>query len=610
MRPFVLLFCPILLLAQRPVHERLKIPMRDGVRLEADVFLPAEAGKFPTLLERTPYGKGRDAEIAAYFVPHGYAVVIQDVRGRYESEGRWRPIQDDPNDGFDTAKWIGAQPWSDGSIGTIGTSYAGATQHALAIANAPYVKAMIPIDAMSNFGRYGVRHNGAFELRWFNWVFTMGNAAGTRNASAAAARAAADPAAAAALLDLEDRVREYVRALPLRPGTTPLQFAPDYEAWLIEAMRHGDYDDFWKNHGPSVVDHLAEYKDIPVFHVTGWYDSWGTQVANLNYVELRKTKKSLQRLTIGPWTHSAQTHSYAGEAQFTDDAALDFNAWRQRWFDHWLKGIDNGVEREPPVRIYIMGAGEPHKTPGGRLFVGGHWRDEQEWPLARTEATPYYLHAGGLLSADQPAKDAPITYRFDPDNPVPTLGGNVSSEGTLMFQGAADQRCRADFWLCSDTRPLSARNDVVVFRTPPLTRNIEVTGRLIVKLWAATDGRDTDFTAKLIDVYPPSADYPAGVDLNVGDSIVRGRYHNGLGKADLLEPGRPYEFTIEMYPTSLVFRRGHRIRLDISSSNFPRFDVNPNTGEPLNDNRRKRIALNTIYLDAAHPSRIVLPVIP
>jgi hypothetical protein len=591
------------------------VAMRDGVRLGTDIYRPARngmpvEGKFPTLLERTPYNKDGAAATANYFVARGYVVVMQDVRGRYQSEGHWRPIRDDPNDGFDTAKWIGAQPWSDGSIGTLGSSYDGATQHALAIANAPYVKAMIPRNAMSDFGRYGVRHNGAFELRFFNWVFTLGNAAGTPNATAAAARAASDPAAAAALVDMGEQVREYVRSLPLRPGTTPLKFAPDYEAWLIEAMSHGEYDAFWKDSGSSVIDHLAEYKDIPAYHTTGWYDSWATQVANLNYVELRRTKRSLQRLIVGPWIHSSENRSYAGKAQFTEDAALDLQAFQLRWFDHWLKGIDNGVDREPPVRIYVMGGGDAHKTPEGRIFVGGHWREEQEWPLARTAPTPYYLHANGVLSADKPADDRPITYLFDPRNPVPTLGGNVSSQGTLMFQGAADQRCRLDFWLCSDTKPLSARNDVLVFQTAPLTGDIEVTGRLIVKLWAASNALDTDFTAKLVDVYPPSTDFPAGVDLNIADSIVRARFRNGLDKAELLKPGQPYEFTIEMYPTSLVFKRGHRIRLDISSSNFPRFDVNPNSGEPLNNNRRSQIAENTVYLDAKHPSQFIVPVIP
>jgi putative CocE/NonD family hydrolase len=591
------------------------IPMRDGVKLAADIYRPARdgqaaEGKFPVLLMRTPYNKERASASATAFVPHGYVLVLEDVRGRYKSEGHWMALATDPADGFDTTKWIGAQPWCDGGIGTFGSSYAGATQHAMAIANAPYLKAMIPRNAMSDFGQYGVRHNGAFELRFFNWVFTLGNATGTPDDLAAAKRAATDPAAAKALVEMGNDVRQYVHNLPLRPGTTPLKFAPDYEKWLIEAMSHGDYDDFWKNAGSSVVDHLAEYKDVPEYHTTGWYDSWGTQVANLNFVELRKSKKSLQRLIVGPWIHSSENLNYAGEAQFTDDAPLDLTAFHLRWFDHFLKGVNNGVDREPPVRIYVMGGGDAHKTAEGRIFVGGHWREEQEWPLARTVYTPYYLHGRGVLSAEKPAEDAPITYQFDPKNPVPTIGGNVSSQGTLMFQGAADQRCRADFWLCSDTRPLSSRNDVVVFQTPLLDADVEVTGRLVIKLWASSDALDTDFTAKLVDEYPPNADFPDGVELNIGDSIVRARYRNGPGKAELMKPGEAYEFTIEMYPTSLVFKKGHRIRLDISSSNFPRFDVNPNTGEALNDNRRTQVAHNTIYLDARHPSQIVLPVIP
>jgi putative CocE/NonD family hydrolase len=612
------LFLLFALTAIAQESQTVMIPMRDGVKLATDIYRPVGDGKFPVILERTPYNKNASRASSRAFVSHGYVFIAQDVRGRYASEGHWFPVRDDPKDGFDTAKWIGEQPWCDGSIGTLGSSYAGATQHALAIAGAPYIKAMVPRNAMSNVGRYGVRHNGAFELRWFNWVFTLGNATGlsaigaapSANATPAALRAATDPAAAPALVDLGNRVREYVRSLPLRPGATPLKFASDYEAWLTEAMSHGDYDDFWKNAGSSVVDHLAEYKDVPEYHTTGWYDSWGAQVANLNFVELRKSKKSLQRLIVGPWIHSSENRSYAGEAQFTPDAALDLQAFHLRWFDHWLKGVDNGVDREPPVRIYVMGGGDAHKTPEGRIFVGGHWRDEQEWPLARTQPTPYYLHAGGRLSAERAADDAPLHFLFDPHNPVPTLGGNVSSQGTLMFQGAADQRCRPDFWLCSDSKPLSTRNDILVFQTPPLENAIEVTGRLVVKLWASSNAPDTDFTAKLIDVYPPNSDFPAGVDLNIADSIVRARYRHGPGKAELLKPGQPEEFTIEMYPTSLLFARGHRIRVDISSSNFPRFDVNPNTGEPLNGNRRWQLADNTVYMDAKHPSQIVLPVTP
>ena len=592
------------------------IPMRDGTRLATDLYQPSRdgtpaPGRFPALLMRTPYDKTlRAPSFAQYFAARGYVVVVQDVRARYKSEGHWRPLYDDGRDGYDTADWIGHQPWSDGGIGTLGTSYEGATQHALAIAGAPYLKAMVPLFAMSDVGRYGLRHNGAFELRWFNWVFSMGDPSGKPNL-VAAARAAAEPGRAPALAELVNHVDEYVRALPLRPGATPLRFAPDYEGWLIAAMSHGGGDEVLSGMGIDVPDHVAGYKDVPAYHVTGWYDSWGLQVANLNYPTLRGAKKSTQRLIVGPWTHSRPNADFAGDAQFTPDAAIDLNAFELRWFERWLNGRDNGVDREAPVRIYVMGGGDAHRTSEGRVFVGGHWRDEQEWPLARTRETPYYLHGDGTLSVQAASAHAALSYRFDPHDPVPTLGGNLSSQGALASAGATDQVCHVTLWSCRDDKPLAARKDVLVFQTEPLAANLEVTGRLIVKLWASSDGPDTDFTAKLIDVYPPSADFPGGLALNIGDSIVRARYRGGArSAAQPLSPGQPYEFTIEMYPTSLVFQRGHRIRLDISSSNFPRFDVNPNTGEPLNDNHHWRVARNAVYLDPAHPSRIILPVIP
>jgi len=601
------------------------VPARDGIRLATDVYAPGRggvvSGRFPAIVERTPYNKESGAESQVqYFVPRGYVVVRQDIRGRYGSEGKWRPLRDDGPDGADLLAWIAAQPWSNGKVGTVGTSYGGATQHAIAIANAPSLAAMVPVDAMSNTGYYGIRHHGAFELRWLNWIMTLGNATGTRaaatglssspNAVAAATRAASTPAAVPALIELGMKVQESARALPLHSGTTALKFAPDYEAWLVEAMRHGDNDAFWADMGASVVDHLKEYQDVPAYHVTGWYDSWGSQVANMNYIQLSKTKKSLQRLIVGPWTHGGQEVSYSGIADFGEAAAIGMNDLRKRWFDRWLLGADNGVDREPPVRLFVMGGGSARKNAAGRLMVGGTWRDEREWPLARTRYTPYYLHAGGTLSPEPPKASGPTTYLFDPRNPVPTIGGNVSSEGVLMPRGAQDQRCSAAHWVCKDNLPLSARADVVVFQTAPLEQDVEVTGRLVVKLWAGSDAKDTDFTVKLIDVYPPNPDYPAGVDLNVADGIVRARYRESLKSARLLTGSGPREYTIEMYPTSLVFGRGHRIRLDVSSSNFPRFDVNPNTGEPLNQGRRWRVAENAVYHDPLRASRIILPVIP
>jgi putative CocE/NonD family hydrolase len=591
------------------VLKDVKVAMRDGIRLAADIYLPARdgvpaEGRFPAVLERTPYDKDRSDYWAHMFVPHGYVFVTQDVRGRYGSEGRWRPHRDDGRDGFDTAAWIAAQAWSDGGVGTVGVSYPGGTQHALAMADPPALKAMVPVDAMSDCGVYGVRHHGAFELRFFNWIFNLGFA------PTPVRQPGIDPRAAEALGKLRDEVRESLRGLPLRAGTTPLRFAPDYEAWLVEAMGHGDDDSFWKDMGSSVVDHVAEYKDVPVYLVGGWYDSWASPTANLNYVELAKSKKGPVRLVMGPWTHGGQEQSYAGEAEFGAGAAVDMNAFYLRWFDRWLKGRDTGVDREPAVRIFVMGGGDGHRTPEGRIFVGGRWRDEGEWPLSRARPTPYYLQAGGVLSTARPGSAPPTHYLFDPKRPVPTLGGNLSSETGISLRGVADQRCRKEIWTCEDERPLSARNDVLVFQTAPLEADLEVTGRLIVTLFASSSAPDTDFTAKLVDVYPPGPGFPAGFDLNVGDSIVRARYRESLARSTPLTPGQVYAFTIELYPTSLVFQKGHRIRLDISSSNFPRFDVNPNTGEPLNDNRRWAVADNAVFHDPDHPSHVALPVIP
>jgi hypothetical protein len=333
-------------------------------------------------------------------------------------------------------------------------------------------------------------------------------------------------------------------------------------------------------------------------------------VVNLNFVTLTAAKRSPQRLLFGPWTHGQQAVSFAGMAEFGRAAAIDLRQEERRWFDRWLKGEANGAEHDAAVRVFVMGGGDAHKTPEGRVFVGGRWRDEQAWPLARAVPTAYHLQAGGGLGAAAPAPSEPTSYRFDPRDPVPSIGGPVSSQGDLMQAGAQDQRCRPELWPCTDDRPLAERADVLVFQTEPLAAPLEVTGPLVVKLWASSDGPDTDFTAKLVDVYPPNADFPDGLALNIADGIVRARYRESRSEAVMLEPGRAYEFTIELYPTALVFMPGHRIRVDISSSNFPRFDVNPNTGEPLNGHRQWRAAINTIFHDPEHPSRIILPAVP
>jgi putative CocE/NonD family hydrolase len=590
------------------VDRDVMIPMRDGVRLAADVYHPARdgkpvEGKFPTVLQRTPYNKGAgNSAEGKYYASHGYNVVLNDTRGRYGSEGTWRLLVDDPKDGYDVVEWIAQQPWSDGKVGTFGTSYPGGTQHALAEERPPHLTTMVPIDANGNCGIAGMRHGGAFELRWMNWMFNQG----ASNAKAALA----NPALKALLDEQARRIREHVDSLPIRPGTSTLRAAPEYEAWLVEAMRSGSESPFWKAKGMSIVDHVQEYADVPVLHVTGWYDSWTRQVA-LNYQVLSKAKHAPQRLVIGPWVHGSQTSNVSGEVEFTKDAAIDLLGFRLRWYDRWMRGESYGVGEDPPVLIYVMGTGDDRRSPQGRLEHGGFWRAEREWPLARAKPTPFYLHADGTLKANPPTEgESRTTYAFDPKHPVPTIGGNISSNANLMSNGAYDQRPRNDTHAAENRLPLSERRDVLVFRSEPLAEDIEVTGAVTVKLWIASDCPDTDFTAKLLDEIPPNTDYPLGFDLNIGDSILRARYWRSFERQELLQPRTVYPITITLYPTSNVFKKGHRIRIDISSSNYPRFDVNPNTGDPLGTYRRVVIANNTVYHDAGRPSHVVLPIVP
>jgi uncharacterized protein len=581
------------------------IAARDGTKLAAAVYLPAAgttpvAGRHPTLLCRTPYDKSREAATAKWFAARGYAVVVNDCRGRFASEGRWRMLLDDPADGADVLKWVVAQPWSTGKVGTFGTSYVGGTQHALACADPPGLACMIPVDAVANAGHAGIRHSGAFELRFFNWAFLHGGP----NSRAALA----DPALRTALAREALLVPQHLSRLPFRPGTTPLKHVPDTEAWLVEVMTHSHYDDYWKQPGLSVVDNVGRYTDVPVYHVTGWYDSWCRQTV-MSWQALSKAKKSPHRLIVGPWTHGAQTRAVAGEVEFPADAALDFDEWRLRWFDRWVRGVENGVEKEGPVRLFVMGGGDGRKTKDGRVRHGGRWRDEATFPLARTKFTPYYLQPDGKLGTRKPAAGA-IAYRFDPADPVPSIGGNISSFTGVLEPGGFDQRCRKGTAFARDELPLSQRRDVLVFQTDPLPEDVEVTGPITVILSVSSSAVDTDFTAKLVDVYPPNPDYPLGFDLNVGDSIVRMRYRDSLAKAELMKPGEVYQATIHLYPTANVFAKGHRIRVDVSSSNFPRFDVNPNTGEPLQQHRRLVVADNTVHLGGDRASHVLLPVIP
>jgi putative CocE/NonD family hydrolase len=595
---------------QFTVEKNVSVPMRDGVSLATDVYLPAAAGgKRSTILIRTPYNKGagKSAE-GKYFSAKGYAVVVQDTRGRYESQGTWHWLTDDGPDGVDCCAWIAQQPWSNGRIGMMGTSYVGGTQHAVAMAGSPHLKTIIPVDAVSNMGRQSMRNAGAFEMRFWNWIM-LNAGKGSRSAQ--------DEGTAAVLKEMADQRHDYLKLQPPRPGTTPLKLAPEYESWLIEAMRHGKNDAFWEQN--AIVDHPEKYSDIPVYLVGGWYDSWAGNTT-ANFMALSRRLKSDVYLIMGPWIHGAQGGFSHGQVTFGKEAAIaDPLAWRKVWFDRYLNDENSGVGTADPfktkVRIFVMGTGDGRKNEKGLLNHGGSWRNENEWPLARAVATPLYLHNAGVLKTTKPtaspsSNEAATSFQFDPSNPVPTIGGNISSQNDIMLQGGWDQKGGSHVWNWQKPIPLSARNDILVFQTEPLAADTEVTGEIEVKLWISSTAVDTDFTAKLIDVYPPSVDFPGGFDLNIGDGIVRARFRDSLEEEKLMEPGKVYPVTVKLYPTSNVFKKGHRIRVDISSSNFPRFDVNPNTGEPLAQHRRMETCVNTVYHDADRPSQITLPVIP
>ncbi|HEV8385983.1 MAG TPA: CocE/NonD family hydrolase, partial [Candidatus Acidoferrales bacterium] len=432
-------------------EKNVMVPMRDGIKLATDLYFPARGGvriegKFPAIMERTPYDKNGAARgRGALWASRGYVYVSQDTRGRFASEGVWHMMTDDVADGYDTAAWIVKQPWSDGGFGMEGGSYVGGTQHAMALAGAPGLKAIIPVDAVSNAGYFGMRNGGAFELRFMNWIFTIGGPNGSR--------AARDPATQAVLAEAGKNVRQYLQSLPLRKGTTPIRLAPEYEDWLVYAMGHGENDSFWKQPGLNVVDTVAKYKDVPVYVVGGWYDSWARPTM-MTYAALAKNKKGPIKLIMGPWIHGRNSSTGQGQVEFGAESAIRYSDFQARWFDRWLKGTQNGVDNEAPVKIFVMGGGSEAKA-GDRHMHGGHWREEKEFPLARTKYTPYYLHADGSLSPSKPKElKSKTSYDFDPRNPVPTIGGNISSGDGIMLQGAWDQKCGEHVWNCKDNLPL------------------------------------------------------------------------------------------------------------------------------------------------------------
>ncbi len=583
------------------------VRLKDGTRLATDFYLPGGVpGPWPAILQRTPYNKlGANMVLSAkYFARNGYAVVLQDVRGRFESEGEWYPFANEGPDGVETLEWIRSQPWCDGRVATMGLSYSACCQTSIASLNPPGLATQFVTEGFHNYHTASMRQGGALEVRFFLYALMM---------AVTSREAIADSAKRIAMQRAWADVRSWLQQLPPKVGLTPLRHVPSYERWLLDIWQHGEYDAYWSGRpGYSIEDLYDQHADVPIYFCGAWYDSYARSTVT-NYIELSKRKKSPVRLIMGPWVHGPGNMdlSCAGDAEFGPDAPMGYDSFRLRWFDAVLKGARNGMLETPPVQIFVMGGGSGRKVVGsGKLDVGGRWRFENEWPPRRTEYTPFYLQSGGGLSPRKPPPDAsPSRYVFDPNNPVPTVGGNISVGYDVMPGGGFDQR-GPHVYGAKDNLPLSARRDVLVFSTLPLERDVEVTGSVVVKLWAASTAPDTDFTAKLIDVYPPNVDYPDGYELNIADSIVRARYRNSRKTPEFMQPGMVYEFAITLYPTSVVFQKSHQIRVHISSSNFPRFDVNPNTGGPLGLDQVTQMAVQTIFHDDAHPSHLLLPLIP
>jgi putative CocE/NonD family hydrolase len=594
------------------------VTMRDGAKLAADVHLPdgEPANAFPTILIRSTYNKdqARKQLNTEYFLEHGYAVVIQDVRGRYKSDGSHYHGIAEMNDGYDTIEWVAQQPWSNRKVGMTGISYLAAVQSAAAIANPPHLSSMFHVKAPSNYYQNGFRHAGALLMYSLPIAFMLASSNKEVLANPLMAKGVGGP-------DLWRRAAEWLPRMPLKRGLTPISLDPETERWFFDMVEHTDYDDFWKKVPLwQPEEYFKEHKDIPGYYIGGWYDLYREESF---YTGLSKLKKSSVLLMMGPWTHSDFARS-SGEVDFGPEAAMTDDAYNDlqlAWFDQTLKGNPEGMLQQPPVKIFVMGGGDGRKNQEGRMRHNGRWRMEREWPLARARSTKYYLSAGGALSVIDSGDQPPSTYIYDPKNPVPTIGGpsyflsgvtgglRPELQRHYVPYGAYDQRESLDYFGCHTTLPLSSRHDVLVFQTAPLEADTEVTGPLSVKLWIASSAVDTDFTAKLIDVYPMNEDYPEGFAMNLSDSILRARYRNGFDKSRLMTPGEIYELTIDMPPTSNLFQKRHRIRLDISSSNYPTYDPNPNTGDPYLMNGKSIPAENRIYHDRNRPSHIVLPVI-
>ena len=542
---------------------------RDGVTLRADIYRPKADGKFPVLLERTPYNKyelgGIDSGLKA--AARGYVCIMQDVRGRFASDGEWYPFKHEAQDGYDSVEWAAALPYSNGKVGMIGVSYIGASQMLAAMAAPPHLVGIYPIVTASNYYAHWVYQGGTFEL-----MITQAWS------SALAFNGIGRQAAGSALPTYWDMKRPPAD-YPVLESPTVRGLADYYYDWIA----HPSYDDYWKQW--SIEEHFAQIQ-VPVLHLGGWYDIFQGGTIR-NYVGIKsqggsEAARKGQRLVIIPGGHAGGGPTI-GEVDFGKGSGFDTWEYGLRWYDYLMKGIDNGMAREKPVKIFVMGK--------------NIWRDEDDWPLARAQPTRYYLHSegkanaltgDGTLSTTLPATEPADKYVYDPDEPTPTHGGALlgGSPGPL------------------DQRAVEGRPDILVYTTPVFQQDVEVTGPVSLEVYVSSSAVDTDFTGKLVDVWPN------GFAQNLTDGILRARFRNSMEKAELMNPGQIYKLTIDLWSTANVFLAGHKLRLEIASSNYPRFDRNLNTAGSPESTATHLAATNVIYHDHDHPSALIVPIVP
>lgn len=574
------------------IEKEVPCSMRDGVTLYSDVYRPTAEGRHPVLLLRTPYDKedialGIGVQVhPVHAASRGYVAIVQDVRGRYSSQGRFNVFFDEIQDGYDTVEWAANLPYSTGKVGMFGGSYTGLTQILAAKSGPKHLIAVSPRETGSNYFDGWAYQGGAFMLG-FNvlWSVVLAMNEVNRMRLPEARRRAVVEELAAAFDDLKETCS------PISLESIDVFRKHGVAQYFYDWVQHPTYDSFWKK-----IDAESNYQGIDVagLHLCGWYDIF-LKGSIRNYLgfgekDRKEGRRSRQKLVIGPWVHGTDMPNKVGDwnsGYLSQGSALGLEAMQFRWFDHWLKGQENGVMDEPPVLIYVMGE--------------NRWRAEREWPLTRAKYVNFYLHSNGYantmngdgaLDVGTPLDEPADTYVYDPDDPVPTLGGGTTGSGPAALPpGVFDQR------------PNENRSDVLVYSGQILERDTEVTGPVEAHLWINSSEVDTDFTGKLVDVHPD------GYARNLCDGILRARFRESLESPRLMEPGKIYELRIDLVATSNLFRKGHRIRFEIASSNFPKYDRNPNTGHVESKGGRKR-AIQTVYHRQMQPSYVILPIVP